>query len=852
MILEEWGLSPKASDLLLASGRVGDARADVNSSTEPKTIGIEYLLTTNTNHAFRRSEPGFSMFQRQYLLRGFPFDLWDKLCNPLSEEARGRPLLPSHQALASTGGSSLPPPASLDHGLCSQPRRQRWTRSQLELEAQFSKDHRGDVRCIRCRSFDFETVYRQPGLYAELDLGTLEDVGANVRCPVCRFLHEEIKLWLRNQSPVALNTSVSVQFVPPISGEGKVLGELKIVLGDQVIKVKLQRGYSESFEAESYMRFGRFVHPTKIDMELVQQWIRECNGEHDCQRTYNRDATTNAGATSNNILQLTVIDVHRRLLVKPSQDVPYVALSYVWGPPPHDYTQFGPYASDAEMSGMETSDVVLSEQSLALMNGTLPRTLEDAVTFTKNLGLRYLWIDWLCIPQSDPKQKSLQIASMNQIYQNSHVTLVAADGTSVHDGIPGASPQSPRNIIQTAGYVDSLQPTPSFAVFEDLESSISAQGWDKRAWTLQEGVLSRRKVIVTAKQAYFACERMMESESTTATLFSTRSEKQYISTKELLPASLRRSGRNQRGERGENPGRWAYRKPYESFVYEFTARKMGFAEDALNAFRGLMGYLAGAYNVQFLFGLPLDCEGIINSFGIALLWGEATKGEVPTGASEGAEISPIQIPSGADAVGFPSWTWAGGWIKVEYRRGILGDFGDDEFPEPIFEVVDMQGVALPLVNICHNKVILDSMESDALKRGIQPRWRLRITTLAIALDIYNTNLSPFVESHMPWFDNHVQWIGRRVPRFVLDRKWWSGGNHNNTEQPQPWYEEDDAIHLVAPTREYRPDARDARKGSIDLLIFCTRGEDTWRRGVATVMLEVWFAAKPERKTFLML
>ena len=55
---------------------------------------------------------------------------------------------------------------------------------------------------------------------------------------------------------------------------------------------------------------------------------------------------------------------------------------------------------------------------------------------------------------------------------------------------------------------------------------------------------------------------------------------------------------------------------------------MGFAEDGLNAFRGLMGRLTETYNVRFLLGLPVDCEGVINPFGIALLWGEETKWEV--------------------------------------------------------------------------------------------------------------------------------------------------------------------------------------------------------------------------------
>jgi high-affinity nickel permease len=93
---------------------------------------------------------------------------------------------------------------------------------------------------------------------------------------------------------------------------------------------------------------------------------------------------------------------------------------------------------------------------------------------------------------------------------------------------------------------------------------------------------------------------------------------------------------------------------------EHLARRIGFATDVINAFKALISRLSEMYDVAFLFGLPVDRQGQINAFDIALLWGEATWTEVSADSSVDAETSLALIPFGADGVDFPSWTWVGG------------------------------------------------------------------------------------------------------------------------------------------------------------------------------------------------
>jgi hypothetical protein len=61
-------------------------------------------------------------------------------------------------------------------------------------------------------------------------------------------------------------------------------------------------------------------------------------------------------------------------------------------------------------------------------------TLRDAVRLVDKLGLRYLWVDSLCIIQDDPNDKELEIAQMPLVYNQSTVTIITSCGLGVYQG----------------------------------------------------------------------------------------------------------------------------------------------------------------------------------------------------------------------------------------------------------------------------------------------------------------------------------------------------------------------------------------------------------------------------------
>ncbi|KAK5791068.1 hypothetical protein VI817_006377 [Penicillium citrinum] len=108
-----------------------------------------------------------------------------------------------------------------------------------------------------------------------------------------------------------------------------------------------------------------------------------------------------------------------RLCEAKGKSAPYTTLSYIWGGP-QPLTTTKDTLSTHVLTGFNESDA--------------PLTIRDAVQTTRNLGLRYLWIDALCIIQDDDDDKNREIARMRDIYKRSSLTIVAAGARSVHEG----------------------------------------------------------------------------------------------------------------------------------------------------------------------------------------------------------------------------------------------------------------------------------------------------------------------------------------------------------------------------------------------------------------------------------
>ena len=78
----------------------------------------------------------------------------------------------------------------------------------------------------------------------------------------------------------------------------------------------------------------------------------------------------------------------------------------------------------------------------------VPATIQDAIILTRELDIRFLWVDRLCIVQDDQVSIQSNIAQMASVYAQAYFTIIATDGGSETGilGIPGGSKE--RNLPQ--------------------------------------------------------------------------------------------------------------------------------------------------------------------------------------------------------------------------------------------------------------------------------------------------------------------------------------------------------------------------------------------------------------------
>ena len=71
----------------------------------------------------------------------------------------------------------------------------------------------------------------------------------------------------------------------------------------------------------------------------------------------------------------------------------------------------------------------------------LPRVFHDAFNLVRRLGVRYIWIDSLCIVQDSSRSWGLNSRAMDLIYGNAILTICAANGVDSSTGLRAMHPK---------------------------------------------------------------------------------------------------------------------------------------------------------------------------------------------------------------------------------------------------------------------------------------------------------------------------------------------------------------------------------------------------------------------------
>ncbi|KAK5655885.1 hypothetical protein OQA88_5424 [Cercophora sp. LCS_1] len=345
-----------------------------------------------------------------------------------------------------------------------------------------------------------------------------------------------------------------------------------------------------------------------LDLERVKGWVQQCETNHaSC------DLNHPLGIADLDTLRL--IDVVENALVEVSESLRYVALSYVWGAVPN-----------FRLSAVNRPRL-MQPGAMTEAWEHLPMTIRDAITLTRRLGVRYLWVDSLCLLQNDDEDLRRGVHVMDCIFEQSWLTIVSAGGHDANSGLVGlhAGDRKEQRLARE------VKPGIFMGVYFGPDTFLKRSVYESRAWTFQEHLLSRRILYFAGDQLFFRCRESercetCEDDPHPSTSFQTfYAEDGYLDTI-LLQFPL---------------------QDYAWMLQQYTKRALTKETDVLRALAGIVRRVSDKLEYPIIQGLP---AGAFDQF--LLFFGRNLR----------------RRP------GFPSYSWVGwrGEVSIAQRERLNG------------------------------------------------------------------------------------------------------------------------------------------------------------------------------------
>ncbi|OTA60820.1 HET-domain-containing protein [Hypoxylon sp. EC38] len=416
-----------------------------------------------------------------------------------------------------------------------------------------------------------------------------------------------------------------------VSVLGKYFGEAR---NQMVHGFESTFALSHKTPAPTRPRLSARERGVRWNRDIVRGWMTKCEREH---------STSCRVEWSDELLLCSMIDVSSRRIVKCPPQCRYVALSYVWGG--------------------------ISPQPGALERGELPQTIEDAIAVTKDLGLKYLWVDALCIDQTPSPEKVQQLNMMDLIYSCSWATIIALHSDNADTGLCSLSSKNPRAPQRS----ETVEGSQLLSLFPTLHQEMFRSTYNTRAWTVQEMLLGSRRIFFGKHQIHFSCNTanlcesiddasdpggVLDKDPKQRNFFLLPDHKEYVKDSESRRAFADTT--------------------FCGLVELYTGRKMTNDSDSLNAFKGMLSYLQKTILPGgFVWGLPLE------EFPQSLRWYH------PRGTK------PRRRPD------FPSWSYVGweGEVNFTDKLNLVKGGSSERFDETVDLVVNYVGVEYKMLTV---------------------------------------------------------------------------------------------------------------------------------------------------------
>jgi hypothetical protein len=342
--------------------------------------------------------------------------------------------------------------------------------------------------CNVCRAIDFATYFQPPvegepakkngvgGLhYKSQELGLRAELREKkASCAFCHLVYAATDLFPGSESAVITVSSVLCGTTRTDHGVEStstyymhVLTNLNGSRTSAFIQLLADSAHLLGLPSSFLARVPNY---DTFDMRQALQWVEKCKIEHGslCD-TLEGDA--DGTIPTPQPVDLLAIDLLNMCICHMPEGSEYAALSYCW--PKKTYLTLL----------KETRAALFAREALLDNMINLPGTIQDAISCAKELKMRYLWIDALCIVQDDGDQKSDQLRQMDRVYNCASLTLVCAypvsrDAEDSCSGFPGYNKPDARRIreVQTIKGLQLMVASP------DIDDSLQRTRWYTRCW----------------------------------------------------------------------------------------------------------------------------------------------------------------------------------------------------------------------------------------------------------------------------------------------------------------------------------------------------------------------------------
>lgn len=293
-------------------------------------------------------------------------------------------------------------------------------------------------------------------------LGTFAEVAARTSCPLCCVITEAYR---KGPVPEGVELTSRIQACWSAISKGSPDACLTVWLipSNEDVQVELSvRLIGDGYGAG--LGYGRRIDSGTplIAFDLMKSWVHRCENTHSCKAV-----PLEATRAEKLPVGFMVVDVVENRLIQPGKQCRFIALSYVWG----NSVNFKTTSRNLE----DLSTVGAFERVWDMLSPSI----RDAITVTRRIGERYIWIDSLCIKQEDTAVSAANIEAMDTIYRYALCVFIVADDRAPDLGLVGVD-----NLKRKAGqYVAKLAPDLTVLARFNHGTFLDRSRYRTRGWT---------------------------------------------------------------------------------------------------------------------------------------------------------------------------------------------------------------------------------------------------------------------------------------------------------------------------------------------------------------------------------